>query len=96
MAEPADTCHDSENGENPGTDHAADPDAEGSDQSDIRLPCSLSRRRALVHGFAVGTAHSLTLAICGVTSDGVLVFTGSRIRYASSFTRSVTRNHARA
>src|ERR1019366_8678294 len=89
------TCHDSEDGENPGTDHAAPPDAEGSDQPDIGLPCSLSRRRAL-HALAVDAVHRLTLASCGVTLDSVLVFIGSRIRYASSFTRSVTRNHARA
>ena len=39
------------------------PDAEGSDQSDIRLPCCAHRRLALRRGFAVLVAHSLTLAI---------------------------------
>jgi hypothetical protein len=32
------------------------------------------------NGVAVGSAHRLTLATCSVTSDGVFVSTGSRIR----------------
>ena len=57
------------------------------------------RRRSLSSALpatAVGAAQWLALTIYGVTPDDGSVVTGLRTRYASSFTRSVTRNHASA
>ena len=51
-------------------------------------------------GLAARRAHGPVVAICGVRSSGFLAnneaLVGSKIRYASSFTRSFTRNHANA
>lgn len=67
-----------ENGEDSGSDHAADPDAEGSVLTDACSARDLSRRVAPTA--ALPAPQLLTPAICGATSEGAVVVAGSRIR----------------
>ena len=90
------TCDDPEYGEDPGTDHSADPDTEGRDQPDVRIPVRVCRGLAMIRASAVRAAHWPASAVGRAASHGVSPSIGSKLRGASGFTRSERRTHTSA